>query len=279
MKFGDKLLQLRKKKGLSQEELGEQLDVTRQTISKSNIDTDFDNIKPRKWLLVLLAIIAIIIVIVLANKIITDRKSNKGNGIFNIFQTVPTEINKQSFNGKFEIYTGTQFGASITILFDEIITNNKKNSDNKIEVIFDNRTTSEPNKIKEMKKKIQTLNNYEVSADYNEKGYINKITIETSENNLIDNFNKMTTSSSFNSSFELLNGTSFGGMIKSKLDDVIASNKKNPDHLITIIFGSTNTTNENEIRNLKKSINDFNQYEVIVDYDEAGYINKITIEN
>ena len=33
MKLGDKILELRKKQGLSQEELGEKIDVTRQTIS------------------------------------------------------------------------------------------------------------------------------------------------------------------------------------------------------------------------------------------------------
>ena len=33
MKFGDNLLKARKKKGLSQEELGEKIGVTRQTIS------------------------------------------------------------------------------------------------------------------------------------------------------------------------------------------------------------------------------------------------------
>ena len=34
MKFNEKLIQLRKEKGLSQEELGEKLNVARQTISK-----------------------------------------------------------------------------------------------------------------------------------------------------------------------------------------------------------------------------------------------------
>lgn len=33
MNLGDKILQLRKKNGLSQEQLGEKVDVTRQTIS------------------------------------------------------------------------------------------------------------------------------------------------------------------------------------------------------------------------------------------------------
>ena len=103
MNFGDKLSQLRKKNGLSQEELGEKLNVTRQTISKWELgqtkpdadklleicrvlDADFnqlvddkrvfennkvntninsDDVRPRKWLLILLIIVAIIIVIIL----------------------------------------------------------------------------------------------------------------------------------------------------------------------------------------------------------------------
>ena len=34
MKFNEKLIKLRKEQGLSQEELGEKLNVTRQTVSK-----------------------------------------------------------------------------------------------------------------------------------------------------------------------------------------------------------------------------------------------------
>ena len=49
MNFGEKLTKLRKEKGLSQEELGYELNVTRQTISKWETDTstpDFDKIIP-----------------------------------------------------------------------------------------------------------------------------------------------------------------------------------------------------------------------------------------
>ena len=38
MTFGEKLLSLRKKAGLSQEDLAEKLDITRQTVSKWELD-------------------------------------------------------------------------------------------------------------------------------------------------------------------------------------------------------------------------------------------------
>ena len=41
--LGKKLLELRKKKGLSQEELGERIDVTRQTISNWELDVTSPN--------------------------------------------------------------------------------------------------------------------------------------------------------------------------------------------------------------------------------------------
>ena len=49
MNLGDKLLELRKKKGLSQEEVAFELNVTRQTISKwetNQTTPDFDKIAP-----------------------------------------------------------------------------------------------------------------------------------------------------------------------------------------------------------------------------------------
>lgn len=48
MNIGDKLSELRKKKGLSQEELAEQLDVTRQTISKWELNETSPNINQAK---------------------------------------------------------------------------------------------------------------------------------------------------------------------------------------------------------------------------------------
>ena len=49
MSLGERLMDLRKKKGLSQEEAADKLNVTRQTISKWELDQstpDFDKVKP-----------------------------------------------------------------------------------------------------------------------------------------------------------------------------------------------------------------------------------------
>ena len=50
MKLGDKILELRKKQGLSQEELGEKIDVTRQTISNWELGETSPNTEQLKLL-------------------------------------------------------------------------------------------------------------------------------------------------------------------------------------------------------------------------------------
>lgn len=50
MNLGNKILQLRKKKGLSQEQLGEKIDVTRQTISNWELGETSPNPKQLKLL-------------------------------------------------------------------------------------------------------------------------------------------------------------------------------------------------------------------------------------
>lgn len=220
MKFGDKLYKLRRAKGYSQEELGEKLGVTRQTISKweldqSKPDTDKlqeisklfnigvneltdDNLKiddvpdsdgtekrPRRWLLVILIILALAIVVVLLNKIVMDKKNNKdsndNNGIFNIFDQEKSKVSQNSFNNKFEFYAGTIYGSRVSYLFDEVIENNKKNKDQLVKVIYEETSTTDSTEIKNLKKKFDSWTKYEVSFEYNDDGYIYEILIEDYE--------------------------------------------------------------------------------------------------
>ena len=84
---------------------------------------------------------------------------------------------------------------------------------------------------------------------------------------------------SFNRKFEMHSGTQYRIFIISLIDDVITNNKKNNDHVITVINGDVNSSDPEEIRKIKDNFTDMTaQYEVILDYDENGYVSKITIE-
>ena len=79
--------------------------------------------------------------------------------------------------------------------------------------------------------------------------------------------------------------------ILCNIDNIISSNKKNSDHIITLCYQNTCTEDENEMRTIKKNFTEkiptsdpnwfektTQYYDIILDYDEAGYVNKITIE-
>lgn len=95
------------------------------------------------------------------------------------------EREKSSFNNMHEFYAGTQGGSATGLEVDEIIKSNKKSSEHLIEVIFDGTSYgTDPDKIKEIKSMLKSFNgyklqNYEISVDYDENGYVNKVTIET----------------------------------------------------------------------------------------------------
>ena len=89
---------------------------------------------------------------------------------------------------------------------------------------------------------------------------------------------------SFNSDFEFYQGTEGGTSTSYQIDNVIKSNKKNADHLVEVIFdGVSYGTDTEKIKEIKNSLKNFNgyklqYYEISIDYDDNGYVNKITIE-
>lgn len=211
MKFSDKLIDLRKKNGLSQEQLGEKLDVTRQTISKwelgqskpdmdklielsklFNVDISYlvdDEVivkgdinkreknlsinKPRKWLVTLLVIIEIIIFIFLVYGFVS---SIKNTSIFNLKNN---NFEKNYFNKHYEIlYDGTEYGNSVSQMIDDIITNNKKDKNHIITFVYEDLSTTNPDEIKKSKQKFDTWTKYEVSFEYGDDGYINMAIVE-----------------------------------------------------------------------------------------------------
>ncbi len=338
MKFNEKLIKLRKQKGLSQEELGYKLNVTRQTISKwelgqtapemdklvelsklfdisvdelindsepakdiTNIpdiqkdtgnshtiieDTSIKKSKREKTIISVIVITLIIIIILiiirfLAGFTLVNGMNNSSNSLFNkflgFFENITNGIDDMkdnfsatNFNSYIEMYKGTLVGSDVNSTLDEIITSNKKN-ERKITVKFNETETQDPEEIKNIKKDIVYYDDYELSLDYDEEGYINKVTIEELKRTPTI-FDKAI----FNMDFEISQGSNVSSTVISILDKVVISNKKY-DKKITVSYKEIETQEESDIINIKKQINNMSEYNISYDYDEDGFINKVTI--
>lgn len=250
MKFEEKMTLLRKKSMLSQEQLAEKLDVTRQTVSKWELgqskpdmdkltamsklfnvsidvltnddeiidsDTSIKNeekskqggsVVKRKYVLYILIAILIAASTTLAVrigngiKVENEKRAQEEQAIKDDIKRRQEEIDKKiqdtqkknedmkkenekaSFNRTYEIAAGTASKARVSWTLDDVMTNNKKNSDRLIEVIFNETSygtsSNEIVKIKSLLKNFEgyKIVNYEVSFDYSEDGYINKMTIK-----------------------------------------------------------------------------------------------------
>lgn len=239
------------------------------------MERDIDEIKPRKWLVIILILIAIIITVVLANKIIIDKKEN--HSIFDIFNfatenmdKINNSFNKDTFNNDFEFYVGTKTGGSLSRLIDEIITNNKKNKEHILTVIYNDINTTDTEIIKNIKIGIKTFDKYEILIDYNEEGYVNIISIELIEKDTSE-------LKGFNSYYEMYSGTERGISVKSLLDNVITNNKTNQDKILTVIYKDINTNDVETIKTLKNKIDDHTEYEVSLNYNDDGFVYEIVI--
>ena len=257
MKFEEKLITLRKQKLLSQEQLAEKLDVTRQTVSKwelgqsrpdmdkltvmsklfnvsidtlTNDDVSLDDEeKPKEsvvpikkknnsnfrrkiiscFLIIIFAVSSGILALRLGNSLIKEiqrqikQNEKEDQEIKDRQEEVRREIEEEkkkqkeeqekknknfernSFNNSFEIYQGTESGMFTKNQIDNVIKNNNKNSEHLVEVIFDGTSYgTSPDSIKGIKDKIKEFKGYkfqeyEISLDYSDDGYVNKITIET----------------------------------------------------------------------------------------------------
>lgn len=82
----------------------------------------------------------------------------------------------------------------------------------------------------------------------------------------------------FNAPFELYYGTQVGSFLQALLNKIIANNKTETEHIITIIYNETVCVSEDEINTLAQSLDENKEYVVSLDYDSEGFVNKITIK-
>lgn len=253
MKFYEKLIILRKKAFLSQEGLAEKLDVTRQTISKWELGQS----KPDMDKLQMMSKLFQVDINTLTNDDVSLEDS------VNIKKEDSPKKNK-SGDRKFILYILIIiFIASLSLLAYRIGTDIKAKKDEIKEELRKEKEKAEK-KQEEEEKKQQELED--------------KIKKEQEEYH--ENFSK----DSFNSTFEINQGTKSGLFAKSQVDNIIKNNNKEKEHLIEVVFdGTSYGTDPSNISNVKNNLREFNgykfqEYEISLDYDDNGYVNKVTIE-
>lgn len=265
MKFNEKLIELRKQKGLSQEELGYKLNVTRQTVSKwelgqttpemdkllemskifnisvdelineSNMQNDVkpviedtpiqDNNKRRKIIIAIVVIALIVVLVLIGMKLFKESKDN-----YEI-----TDDQKQVFDQAFDIIN--QAGESID------------NAKNKID--------AGANQIKDkVDEQSENINN--VSSQIN----------ETQKELDVKNFN---------GPIEVYNGLTIGNSVTKVLNQVIKSNTSE-ERKITVKYNDVETQDIEEIGKIQSEIESLKMYKILLGYDSDEYINKVTIE-
>ena len=97
-------------------------------------------------------------------------------------QETISNVQVDMFNSEFEVYAGTQRGAVVLSVLDRVVVKIKKDTDHKITVAYNNNVTSVADDIVKLKTNFDATKKYEVTFDYDNDGYINKLTIFDTNN-------------------------------------------------------------------------------------------------
>lgn len=253
MKFNEKLIELRKKEGLSQEELGYKLNVTRQTVSK----WELGQTTPEMDKLVEMSKIFNISV----DELVNDNETVEQN-------TIIEDKKIGNASSKEKIVKYIIIGVICIAIIYLVI------------VVFVGRfvgrfvgqkisTISKSNIIESTPDIVDEGTNW-VSTTLDNFNNIYNNDISEDEDEIIKN--------SYNISFEMYQGSKIGSTLKIVLDKVITNNKKE-DRKITVNYMGIETKDPDEIKDLKKTFDDSDKFEISYEYDENGYIYKVIIEN
>ena len=83
---------------------------------------------------------------------------------------------------------------------------------------------------------------------------------------------------SFNITFEMYSGTESKFFVEKLLDQIVTNNKTNKERVINVVYNEISITDAEKIIDFKHSLED-KDYEVILDYDEIGFVYQIRIED
>ena len=288
MNFGEKLTNLRKSKNLSQEELAEKLNVSRQTISKweldqtvpdtenlMNIATFFDttvselldennnkaNTKEKSsgtdWIKVCIILIVIFVILYWIWKILFAH--------FIIGQGL--KIYNASMDGMNEMIDGfNDFNMDV----NANVESNMNTTENYNESYSESHVTSHT--------ETSNVNGVETTSS--------TYSVTTSGNNGENTYSESYTGSDKNEYEKNLFNNTFLNKYPGKLskhftikliDEIIASNKAHPEHTISISFGGLEAKEVDALETIKSALSDADFYEANFEKGEDGYINKAII--
>ena len=272
MKFEEKLMKLRKEKALSQEELGEKLNVTRQTVSK----WELGQTKPDSEKIMEIAKLFNVSADELLNEESEDVKAKP--------------LTEEGANTRRTIIIVALVIALIALLYGIVYSVGiKKNEENKtlIESIFsnignlvDNTTKSADNMADNMKEEYEKeFNNMaaKIKEEYennvkqtNEKyGEYQKSVDESKKQGDIEHFN-----STYKSLYTGVQSKFFTGQaIKEVIQDNLNNERK-----ITVKYKDTKAKESKELTKLISKLNK-SEYLITYEYDDEGYISQMNIED
>lgn len=262
MNFGEKLTSLRKQKGLSQEELGYKLNVTRQTISK----WELNQTTPEMDKLVEMSKIFGVTIDVLTNE------TEFNNEVERIEDKPINDEPQNNATLKVILIIIAVFiigGILVYVLIFSKIFNFGKN------IVKNNQ-----NMVMNFMGEVGELAN----------GIIDNSNDMLNESN--DMFNEMEEKfeeeqekrekelelEQFNSQFEHYSTFPQGFHLKNLLDTIVTSNQKNKDKIVTVVYKGQNYTEAEKIKNLKSNFENHIEYEFLLEYNENGYVNKLVID-
>lgn len=253
MKFNEKLIELRKKEGLSQEELGYKLNVTRQTISKWELGQTTPEMEKLSEISNIFGI-SVDNLINEAEEIKTEKVEEQ------IIEDQPI----QSSNPKNNKISIILIVAIVILLVCGIIS------------IFNKSTANEKNK-QSLFDKIFNMYTYNQEPQIQEEVMEDMQDVFEDAQEMINNTTSEMNKTTFNGVLKGYNGTKSGYQVERLLDDVITSNKTKA-RKITVNYLEIQTQDTDEIKNLKTDIDESKNFEVSFEYDEEGYIYEVIIE-
>ena len=288
MRFGEKLTNLRKAKNLSQEELAEKLNVTRQTISKWELDQTVPDTENLTNIAAFFGTTVGELLDEKNGKTNTKEKSG-GTDLFKVFIIIAIVLVVLYWIVRI-VLAHFIIGQGLKIYNDSMDKINEMTDGNfDLSIDVNANTTSNEN----------TVENYNESyseshvTSHTETTNVNGVettsssySVTTSGSDGENTYSESYSGSDKNEYEKTVFNNSFVGkysgkrskhLIERLIDEIVASNTANPEHVISVSFGGIEAKEAEGLETIKAALSNASLYDVSFEKGEDGYVNKAVI--